>query len=150
MIKSNELRTGNYFQIEGFGQLPMVDFSCDFTGSLSQITFLTEFVYRQDRIPSETIRTVIVLPWQVIPIPLTAALLEKNGFTLDYMLKVYYGKFDEDGINLLSFGISSHGDGAFEILDGSGNHSIGKTFRYVHELQNIFLSLEEEELTFVL
>lgn len=142
-----KLSHGNYFDIEGFGCLPVVDFSCDFTGKLQHITFLTAIVFQRDRIPDQTIRTVIPELWQVNPIPLTEEWLERMGFNQYYLWDGVWGMFNEYGENRAAFAIHQYSAGQWQPGDCDGSHDVGKPFEFVHQLQNLYFALTGAELT---
>lgn len=78
------------------------------------------------------------------PIPLTAEILEKNGWTL-YDDREYISPFDVDfktGLSLFGFG-EYHDESGFGV--NVGCVQLRNHLKYVHELQNLIRSLEKNE-----
>lgn len=136
MIKASDLRSGNFFELEGMGCYPVVDFSCDFTGKLHQVTFLSSINYHRDRVPSETIGTIIPELWQVKPIPLTEEWIQRLGFA----------RHPDDSIPG-----RRRINGIVEIFETTFayylNYPNSKPIVSIHQLQNLYHSLTGEELT---
>ncbi|HYK57397.1 MAG TPA: hypothetical protein VEV15_13095, partial [Flavisolibacter sp.] len=79
------------------------------------------------------------------PIPLTPELLERCGFTTEWRERNIWelkGK-DEDENDFRIQGNS----GTFYLTPNYEEIAIGKGFHFVHQLQNIYLDLNHEELT---
>jgi hypothetical protein len=153
MIKLIDLRHGNYFQIEDIGPLPLVDFSCDFTGALHHMQFLAELSFHRGRVPDRSIKTVIPALWDVQPISLSPEILEKCGFE---MVEEEYEPSVGDAIGRLFYNnmsiIQQKDSGKFHLLldGGPDSHEYGFTgieVRSIHQLQNLYFSLTGEELT---
>jgi hypothetical protein len=139
MIKANELRKGLLFDIDGIGLLPVMDFSCDFTGRLHQITFLSAMIFHKGRVPSETVETVIVIPWQAKPIPLNEEWLERMEFE---QFEVTNSDGDEDT------GWRHRIDHALQWINGIIRYDYDDLphIQAVHQLQNLYFALNGEEL----
>ena len=136
MIKASELRQGNIFEVEGLGNFPILDFSCDFTGNLHQVTFLSRLLYHRDRVPSETIETIIPELWQIKPIPLTPEILEKCGFKFNHYAYTY---------DLAEVSLSQNEFEPVVWVEGR-RLEIGRPIKSVHQLQNLYFALTGEEL----
>jgi hypothetical protein len=88
-------------------------------------------------------------------VPLTPEIIEKAGFILledHYILPSEESEPEEDYYaNKVDFAIGVTGEG-YRVWNGCGHteYAIGRTFQYVHELQNLFRSLTGEELSITL
>lgn len=74
------------------------------------------------------------------PIPLTPEMLEQLGFQkkYDFLYKEVYGE-----VVMALFPVGK----GFRLLDNSGNGKVGTTLiDYLHELQNLYITLTGEEL----
>lgn len=142
MIKRSDLRSGNLFEIEGMGNYPLVDFSCDFAGKLHQVRFLSSLVFHRDRVPSETIETIIPELWQIRTIPLTEDWLARTGFS-DVRGHLKYNGVRLSGEHLFWTKFDEGGRISIELPNPFGKTEI----EYVHQLQNYVLILTGEELT---
>lgn len=119
MIKATELRIGNLFEV------------------------YDNLFNRVDAISEEKIRfknnkgTFYVDPKDINPIPLTPEILERFGFKKD---KRDYSNqsYSNEGI------IIEEVNGGFELF--ASEWTIGETFYFLHELQNICLGLFKFEL----
>lgn len=118
MVIASELRIGNY--INGGGTLRKV-ISIDLDGCISEPIDDTETDYSKG----------------VEPIPLTEEWLLKFGFKSDEIM------FEKDG-----FCIGWYKGDKFHYLP-TGNIMIRnkREIKYVHQLQNLFFALHEQELT---
>jgi len=68
------------------------------------------------------------------PIPLTPEILEK------------WDMVDEYGCSKQNFVIFHYEDGTFSVGSSLGEYSVGKQFKYLHQLQNLYFALTGEEL----
>jgi hypothetical protein len=80
------------------------------------------------------------------PIPLTPEILEKCGFEKDKVTGDYWDMVDEYGCSKQNFVIFHYEDGTFSVGSSLGEYSVGKQFKYLHQLQNLYFALTGEEL----
>lgn len=74
------------------------------------------------------------------PIPITSEWLKRCGFVNGDK----YRRSEYDGPNNITIGEVSAGSNAFELL--GSEWPIGKPFKYLHHLQNLYFALTNEEL----
>jgi len=128
MIKANELRIGNRLKpirVLDPENIPLIGYAI----------CAAHIAYSKEELNAD---------WG--PIPLTPQILEKFGFKKDKVTGDYWDMVDEYGFSKQNFVIFHHEDGAFSIGSSLGEYSIGKPFRYLHQLQNSFFALTGEEL----
>lgn len=130
-MKASDLRIGNLVysvkEIDHGDRVPVLVVGID----TKHITYLCE----NHQLHSE-IRQFHVGPNQIYPIPLTKIWLDKMKFQINY-------NFTVPGSNRI-FYIKDD----FEIVDMNGVFTYGETnLKYLHQLQNLYFALTNEELT---
>ena len=118
-MKAQELRIGNIVSVYGKPQKVM------------QVA--EEFIDTQDYVGARFDREIIE------GVPLTEEMLKKNGFSEDGSGYLYMDLKNESFIGSGRIGI--------ELLDANEN-ILSECYRYVHQLQNLYFSLTQKELTF--
>lgn len=123
MIKTNELRIGNWI---------------DFKGQLKQIV-----------IPKD-LEVVHSYGHEFIPIKITPKMLETFGFERDdddSDGSIYY-RLREPGVNSY-YSISNDGQSnCFHIESGTGDNATVHNMNNLHEMQNLYFALTEYEMSF--
>jgi len=128
MIQANELRIGNWLSIKKI------------YGGFAYYQIDSSDIPRIERHPETA--------W--LGIPLTPEILEKTGFKLILSGEILgcYNKEDQD----ISFAFND--GGYWACWEDAGRESsistIGKRFRYVHQLQNLYFALTGTELDITL
>ena len=129
MIKENELRLNN---------LVMVNYKTDL---LSKVTWIQEGSINVifDRQP-DLVNGVVCSVNDLIPIPLTEEWLIKFGFK-----KTWFGYEN------ISTGIEIEPlkNGDYTICINANEYHVGESFKYVHQLQNIYFALTNKELELI-
>lgn len=122
-IKVSELRIGNYFEVDG---------AIFKTSVITKSNFIGEPVTNSYAMrASGNIRK---------PITLTSEILEKCGFKEAYPLADYYLK---EGF----YGEPKFKDCKFILYDYEGNEVLNEPLQYLHQLQNLYFDLTNQELT---
>jgi hypothetical protein len=137
MINRNELRIGNLVEEKVLGY-------CKVDTILRKTAQVSKDESQSYSIDIENL----------LPIPLTPELLIKCGFKHQDGSYFIIEKYDEEfeGIrNAYDFSINFY-NGEYQLMNGCGDteYVIGRTFNYLHELQNLFHALTNEELCVVL
>ena len=109
-FQANDLMLGDWIKI---GKVPL------------RVIQLTHFAHKDDSVVLETGSEYL----DVEPIPLTAEILEKNGWNVP-QAKLWWECFN------VGFWLRQYVDGRFEIMTDEDSDCIFTTNRYVHELQH--------------